>query len=83
MRKKHGPPRTRPAELAQLTIKVSPGFRLKLKAYIETAEESAGAYLERMARRDLDERARKIASAWIGGAASAPADQAEAEPAAA
>jgi hypothetical protein len=56
-----------------LSIQVAPDFKSKLVLYTQDSGEQAGQYLERLARRDLDDRVRRIVTAWSFVGPPAPA----------
>jgi hypothetical protein len=59
-----GRPKLAKARTEVLAIQVSPDFKSKLGLYVGSSGEHAGEYLERMARRDLDDRVARIIAGW-------------------
>jgi hypothetical protein len=59
-----GKPKPAKTRTEFVSIQVSPDFKSKLVLYVQSSEETAGQYLERMARRDLDDRVARIIAGW-------------------
>jgi hypothetical protein len=51
-------------DLVALTIQVDRDYRTRLALYLATTKDTAGGYLQRQTRRDLEERTSRIVGSW-------------------